>query len=381
LSKPTYQNDNIASYTFGQERMERAQAAQTVYIDGSLGEGGGQILRTSVSLAAITERPVEIANIRARRSKPGLQAQHLASVRAAAALCNAQLHGATLGSQYLHFVPQPFTEQNAFAFEVGTAGATGLVAQTLLVPMALLPTRPASATLQGGTHVPMAPPADYIEAVYLPMLQRLGLEARLQCDRAGFFPKGGGTVHLQVEGGALTHPIDLTKRGKLMRFRLFIVTAQLPEHVAERGKQTLLKDLRGYGVPVECTLRNLPSIGAGAAITLVAECQNGMGGFTALGERGKPMERVVLEAVRDFEKWFASGTGMDAHLADQLALPCALIPHTSRWSTPEVTDHLRTVLHVVQQFLPISYRIVEHPDGSGNVEINGVAPSGEFGNS
>lgn len=351
---------------------------ETVAVDGAFGEGGGQIIRTSVSLAALTGRPVEIANVRARRSRPGLQAQHLTAVRAAAALCDAELHGADLGSQFLRFVPGPLSPDNQFRFDVAearggaSAGATGLVAQTLLVPMATLPSGQATAAILGGTHVPMAPPADYIEAVYLPLLQRMGLDASFRYDRAGFYPRGGGSIAIEIAGGRLQQAIDCTERGRLKNLRAFIVTSQLPDHVAARGEETVLKALKGYGVPIATEIRSLPSHGPGAAVVIVAECENGRGGWTGLGERGKPMERVAEEAVRDFQRWFASGAGVDMHLADQLALPCALIPQESRWTTPEITDHLRTVLFVAAQFLPIDYALEAQEDGSGLVRVHGA---------
>ena len=228
---------------------------EKVEIDGGEGEGGGQVIRTAVSLAALTGKTVEIVNVRANRSKPGLQAQHLTAVRAAAALCDAELRGAELGSQFLRFIPRALTEKSDFAFDVAearhgaSAGATGLVAQTLLVPMAFLPGSPATAAILGGTHVPMAPPADYIEAVYAPLLARMGVSARVTLDRAGFYPRGGGAISLRVSG-RLDTPLDLTERGKLKRFRLFLVTSQLPSHVAERGRTALAKELKGYGVPI-----------------------------------------------------------------------------------------------------------------------------------
>ncbi|HZO89395.1 MAG TPA: RNA 3'-terminal phosphate cyclase [Chthonomonadaceae bacterium] len=353
---------------------------QPVWIDGAFGEGGGQILRTSVSLAALTGRPVEIAHIRARRSKPGLQAQHLTAVRAAAALCSARLQGDRLGSSFLRFVPGALTSRDHFLIDVAearggaSAGATGLVAQTLLVPMAFLPAAGAAATLRGGTHVPMAPPADYIEAVYVPMLRRMGLEADLSLTRAGFYPRGGGEITFRVLSGRPEVPVDCVERGRLKRLRVFIVTSQLPEHVAARGKETALKGLAGYGVEVEAEVRDLPSHGPGAAVVVVAECTIGSGGWTGLGERGKPMERVAEEAVRGFKEWFSTGAGVDEHLADQLVLPCALIPQVSRWTTPQITEHLRTALWVAQQFLPIETTLETRADGSGLVTLRGVSP-------
>ena len=351
-----------------------AGVGEMVEIDGSLGEGGGQIIRTSVSLSAVTRRPVQIVNIRARRSKPGLQAQHLTAVRAVAALCDADLKGAEAGSQFLRFTPGLLTDKETFAFDVGTAGATGLVAQTLMVPMLFMPGSPVTAAVRGGTHVPMSPPADYIEAVYAPNLRQMGADISFRYKRAGFFPKGGGEIEIRRGDGGLHTPVDRTERGRLQRLRLFVVTCQLPEHVASRGVDALMKDLRGYGVPVLVEKRALEGGNAGAAVVLTAECENGGGGFTSLGERGKPMERVAADALRDFQKWHASGAAVDEHLADQLVLPCSLVQGESRWTTPVITEHLRTVLQVAQQFLPITYTLEERADGCGLVTLQGSGP-------
>lgn len=354
------------------------QASNHITIDGAFGEGGGQVIRTSVSLAAITGAQVEIVNIRARRSKPGLQAQHLTSVRAAAALCQAEVYGAELGSLRLLFRPGAPVEESSFEFDVAaarggaSAGATGLVAQTALAPMQRLG-RPTRMTIKGGTHVPMAPPADYIRHVYLPALRRMGADAELRCESAGFFPRGGGEIAIEASGAAACNPVDFVHRGRLRALRVCVVTSQLPGHVAERGLAAARKELVGYGVDVVPEIRDLASAGSGAAIVVVAECENGLGGWTALGERGKPMERVVLEAVRGFQRWHAGSAAVDEHLSDQLVLPCALIPATSRWTTPAVTDHLHTVLWVVSQFLPITYKIEDRPDGSSEVVLEGVS--------
>ena len=344
---------------------------EPVVIDGAFGEGGGQILRTSISLAALTGKPLQIYNIRAKRSKPGLHAQHLTSVRAAAALCNAALQGAEMGSQFLSFTPGPLSSDKEFRFEVGTAGAVCLVAQTALVPSLYLSADPVKIKIYGGTHVPMAPPTDYLEGVYLPVLRRMGAKIAFSSSVAGFMPKGGGEAEFS-SGGDLTTPLNLLDRGKLVCIRVLITTSQLPEHVAERGETALMKDLKGYGVHVKVEKRDLKSAGPGAAVTIIAECEHGIGGFSTLGERGKPMERVAGDALKAFQKWFAADCAVDEHLADQLVLPCALIPYESVWKTSEVTEHLRTVLATVQQFLPIKYDLKTNADGSGIARVEGV---------
>lgn len=344
-----------------------------ISIDGRYGEGGGQIIRTSVALSAITQQPTEIFNIRAGRAKPGLHAQHLTAVKAAATLCNAELKGAEIGSLYLHFTPQAMSAESNFHFQVGTAGATGLVTQTALLPMLWLPSRPANLTVEGGTHVPMAPIAEYIEFVYLSMLRRMGMEVQFSYDKSGFFPKGGGKIQATVGTSGLFEPLQLTERGKLQQITVITITTQLAEHVAERCEQALLKDLKGYGVPLKFEWRDKKGVAPGAAVILIAETENVKVGFSVLGERGKPIERVAQEAYRDFVKWFQSRAVVEEHLADQLALPCAFVAAESVWTTPTVTEHLRTVLHIIQQFLPITYSIEETQNGMGEVRLKGVA--------
>lgn len=345
--------------------------ADTVQIDGSFGEGGGQIIRTSLSLAAITGRPLEIVNIRARRSRPGLQAQHLTAVRAAAALCAARMEGDAHGSTRLQFVPQAPVTPGAYRFDIGTAGATPLVAQTVLLPLARAEDA-STVTIIGGTHVPHAPTADYLESIYLPILERAGLEVAFTYGAAGFFPRGGGQLDLEVRAPAHPVTLDLTERGRLENLRAIILTSNLPEHVAERGAATVEKCLKAVGRKVTIETVEKPSRGAGAGVLLVAECESGCGAFTGIGERGRPMEKVAEAPCEEFLRWWKSGAACDEHLADQLVLPLSLAYGESRWSTPAVTDHLRTVLWVAQQFLAIEYQIEERADGTGLVTLRGA---------
>lgn len=343
---------------------------QTVEIDGSYGEGGGQIIRTSVSLAALTGTPVRISNVRAKRSRPGLQPQHLTAVRAAAELCAAELRGAEVGSTAFHFGPTRPVQPGGYRFNIGTAGATGLVAQTVLVPLAH--TRGISDVwITGGTHVPHAPVADYLEHVYLPVLQAAGLGGDFGYEEAGFFPRGGGKVRLVLSGGPADEPVNLTERGKLMRLHATVITSNLPLHVGERGQETVEKAMKAIGRKVEVERRDLPSPGQGAALVLVAECENGRAAFTGLGERGKPMEKVAQTPCEEFVAWWKSGAAVDEHLADQLVLPMALVPTESCWTTPVATEHLRTVLWLTEQFVPIDYRLEEQADGAVRVTLRG----------
>jgi RNA 3'-terminal phosphate cyclase (ATP) len=345
---------------------------ETIHIDGSYGEGGGQIIRTSVSLAALTGKAVEISNVRARRSRPGLQPQHLTAVRAAAALCGAELEGAEVGTPRFVFRPQRAPVPGAHRFDIGTAGATPLVAQTVLVPL-MHAGEDSHVVIRGGTHVPHAPTAEYLEAVYIPALKRAGLHARFDYPRAGFFPKGGGELDLAVSAGGSPQALDLTARGRLVSLTAYIVAAELPDHVVERGAGTVEAFMKSVGRKVTVERRQKQALNPGAAVVVVAECEGGLAGFVGLGERGKPMEEVAQKPCEAFMEWWKSGAACDEHLADQLVLPLALAAGESRWTTPVVTEHLRTVLWLTEHFLPIRCTIEEAPEGCATVVLQGAA--------
>lgn len=345
--------------------------AERLVVDGAFGEGGGQIIRTSVSLAALTGRAVEVVNVRARRSKPGLHAQHLTAVRAAASLCGATLQGVEPGSTRFTFQPEAPVSPGNYRFDIGTAGATNLVAQTVLVPLAHQ-AHPSRVVITGGTHVPHAPSADYLETVYMPILLRAGLGAEFVYPRTGFFPKGGGELDMTVPGTVSATPLDLSDRGKLTSLTAHVVTANLPDHVADRGAATIEKFMKGIGRDIRIEIRRLPALDAGAAVCIAAVCENGFAGFTCLGERGKPMEKVAQQPCEEFLAWWKSGAAVDSHLADQLVLPTALAAGESCWTTSEVTDHLRTVLWLVEKFLPIRVALIESANGPAMVRLHGA---------
>ncbi|MFN3432443.1 MAG: RNA 3'-terminal phosphate cyclase [Candidatus Sericytochromatia bacterium] len=342
-------------------------ATEPLRIDGSHGEGGGQIIRTALSLSALTGRPLELINIRAGRPKPGLQAQHLTSVLAAAQVCDAALDGAHVGSTALWFRPGSAAESRDCRFDIGTAGATTLVAQTLL-PVMLNHT--AKVTLTGGTHVPFAPSADYLARVFLPTIRPLGVTAEAIVEASGFYPRGGGTLVLRTEAGTLS-PGEWVERGKLKHLTAVITTSNLPDHVYERGAAAIDHAMKKLGRTVRFDRQTPDGLQSGAAVLLVAECEGAIAGFGAIGERGKPMEAVCDKAVKAFVRWWKSGAALDEHLADQLVLPMALAGGESRWTTEAVTEHLRTVCWLVPQFLPVEATVEEREDGTGLVTIRG----------
>lgn len=334
-----------------------AGSRKHVVIDGSFGEGGGQILRCGLSLALITGCSVEFRNIRLRRPKPGLQPQHLTAVHAAATISKAQVEGAELGSMVLRFEPAEM-RGGEFTFDVqqisgvGSAGSVLLIAQTILLPLALRRLS-AQITLRGGTHVGWSPSADYIHAVYLPALAQMGIQAELDILANGFYPRGGGECVLQVFPASEIRPIQWQDRGAIKQVRIILTQSGLPDEVLWRGAEAAetLLGVAGLQPEIETTVR--PSRAPGAAVTIAAECENGFAGFTSLGKRGKPIEQVVDEAWQQFLAWARSRTAVDPYLADQLVVPASLIAGESVWSTTTASSHLKTILWLMTKFLPV----------------------------
>lgn len=343
--------------------MQPSETSSSVLqIDGAMGEGGGQIIRNALALSAISGRPVEIVNVRAGREKPGLQPQHLTAVRAIADLCAARLEGDTPGSLRLHFAPTLPVRPGHYTWQIGTAGATALVLQTVLLPLCMTG-GPSQVTIEGGTHVPAAPTADYLQEVYLPALARAGLGATLLCPAAGFYPRGGGEIRARIDGNPQLTPVRMVERGRLRSLLARIVTSNLPDHVAERGATAVAQFMRGIGRNIDIERLRLPSPGAGAAVLIAAECEGGLGGFTGIGRRGLPMEKVALAPCEAFLRWWKTGAACDDHLSDQLVLPAVLARSESQWTVAQATGHLRTALWLARQFQRIDYTLQE-PEGA-----------------
>ena len=334
-----------------------------ITIDGSYGEGGGQILRTSLTLAAVTSKPLKMVNIRAGRKNPGLAAQHLTAVLAAAAVCDAHLEGAHLGSQTLTFVPRSPPQAGSYFWDVaaarkgGSAGSTSLILQTVLLPLALAEGR-STITVKGGTHVPWSPPYHFLEKVYLPTLARLGVEAKADIEMWGWYPIGRGSVNVQIkEAASSLKPIGLSERGEFLRLFGISALSNLPKHIAQRQRDRALEVLRREGFEPDIRMEEGKSLGRGTMVFLWAEFENGVAGFTALGAPGKPAEKVAEEACQAFLEYYYSGAVVDKHLADQLILPLALADGHSTFTTCQVTRHLVTNIWVVERFMDIDYQI------------------------
>jgi RNA 3'-terminal phosphate cyclase (ATP) len=328
-------------------------------IDGSTGEGGGQILRSSLSLSMITGQPVRIENIRAKRPKPGLMRQHLACVLAAQAVSGAQVSGAELGSQTLVFEPGAM-RPGEHAFDIGSAGSCLLVLQTVL-PALMLAAAPSQLKLSGGTHNPLAPNFHFIERTFLPQLARLGVFVQVTLRRHGFYPAGGGEMLALIEpaAGGL-RPFDLLERGAVGEAYAESLVAAVPRRVAER-ELSLLRDALGWS---DAQLR-VPNVrqneGPGNALIATLAFEHVTEVFTVFGEKSVSSEQVAHRLLRQVKAYEASTAAAGPYLADQLALPWALAVHQSgqaaAFTCSEVTEHTRTNLDVIQRFLPVAAEV------------------------
>jgi RNA 3'-terminal phosphate cyclase (ATP) len=337
-------------------------------IDGSYGEGGGQVLRTSLSLSTISGRPIRIEGIRAGRRKPGLRPQHLTSLRAAAKLCDAKVEGAKLNSQTLTFAPRTAPNAGDYNFDVaqaargGSAGSASLILQTVLLPLALA-NGASQVTLRGGTHVAWSPSFHFVRRVYLPTFAATGVNAKVSIRKWGWYPIGGGEIRATVTasgdqmGSPALRGLELMARGKLVRVRGVSASSNLPKHIRVRQERSALQVLRSNGVNARLEVVDAPAKGQGTVVFLWAEFENTVAGFTSLGERGKPAEQVAEEAALDLLAFLQSDAALDRHMADQLVLPLALANSPSRFTTEMVTAHLLTNAWVVNQFLPGRVRV------------------------
>ncbi len=327
-----------------------------VEIDGSFGEGGGQILRTSLALSAITGKPVHIYNIRAKRPRPGLQRQHLVSVKAVAALASAKVRGAELGSTELWFYPGEI-RSGSFRFDIGTAGSVTLVLQATM-PVAAYAPGSVSMWIRGGTDVPWSPPVDYVRFVLSRLLERTGYVFRLVLKRRGHYPRGGGIVEFIVEKPPRAFAAArLDRRGDVRLVEGLSHAVKLPRHVAERQARAAEEELRRLGVPVRIEREwyepgRDPHLGPGSGIVVWAVCENSVLGGDALGAKGKPAERVGREAAEKLLEDLSTGMALDRHASDMLIVYAALACGESLLGGARLTNHAWTNIHVVRKLVP-----------------------------
>ncbi|MFZ5451249.1 MAG: RNA 3'-terminal phosphate cyclase [Thermodesulfobacteriota bacterium] len=336
------------------------------HLDGSYGEGGGQILRTALSLAATLEQPVKIINIRAGRSKPGLRPQHLTAALALARITQAEVSGATLHSRELTFRPrrpQPGPYLFDVAEKTGSAGSVTLLAQALLPPL-LAASQPSSLILRGGTHVAWSPPAHYLLQVFLPALAQLGTQVTMTLNRWGWYPRGGGEVGLEIAPARSLAGAEWRTPPDYREFRALSGASRLPEHVRRRQGERLQARL-GRELPVDYV--EAGGLDAGSMVLVYGP----RAGFDALGARGKPAEKVADEAADAFLTFRDRQATVDRHLADQIVLYLARARGPSTFITPEITLHLLTNLWVIEQFLGPLFEVQGELGERGKIQCRG----------
>jgi RNA 3'-terminal phosphate cyclase (ATP) len=344
-----------------------------IEIDGSHGEGGGQILRTALALSCITGAPFRLVNIRKGRPRPGLQAQHVAAVRAARAVCDARVTGEAIGSADLLFHPGPIRGGD-LALDVGTAGSVTLVLQTV-IPALLFAAMPSRVRVTGGTHVPWSPSFPYLAEVFAPALAGLGCQVSCDIERHGFYPAGGGAVSVRIHPAAALRPLTVTEGGCLVRVRGTSGVGKLPVSIAERQRDAaiaLLRSQLGKSVPIEIETRAVTSPTPGTYLFLRADSRNWTAGFCALGAPGKRAETVGEEAARALLSHAAGRAPVDPHLADQLVPYLSVAGGTSEIATSRVTRHLLTNLWTVRQFLPVTYEVTGKEGEPGLLHLSGA---------
>lgn len=326
-----------------------------ILIDGSVGEGGGQILRTSLALSAVLLKPIKIINIRAKRKNPGLQAQHLTAVRAVATLTDAEVRGAYKGSTELVFIPRT-RRSGHFRFNIGTAGSITLVMQATLPVMAFAPARTCIEVI-GGTDVPWSPTIDYIRFVLAKILERLGIILEITVKRRGHYPRGGGIVEYCVKPVRSLNSINISERGNIKYIRGLSHAVRLPKHVALRQADAASRYIveKGYPSPLIDIEWYEPQrdkhLGPGSGITIWAVCENSILGSDSIGARGKPAEKVGEEAASKLVEDLDTRMGLDRHMSDMIIPFLALAKGTSYISGAKFTLHAYTNTLIVEKIV------------------------------
>jgi RNA 3'-terminal phosphate cyclase (ATP) len=351
-----------------------------IVLDGGAGEGGGQILRTALSLSAITGKPFTITRVRANRLKAGLRPQHREAARAVARLCDAELSGDEVGSARLEFRPRRAPAAGDWAFDIGTAGSTPLLFQTVCWPLAIAGA-PSSLVLRGGTHQDHAPSFHYLALVWAPAVARLGFKFTLELQAAGFYPEGGGEFTARIEPAHPMPPYDVRHRGTILDVEVVSMVSGLGYEIADRQASRALKRLRDFGVSAQAERMPLPArLSKGAHVLVVASFERTRAGFGAVSSRERSPEQLADETTDAFRRHLEGGAALDPHLGDQLLVPAALsaaglvpppagvVPST-RYTVAEVTKHLLTNADVVRRFLEVDIAVLGREGEEGEVRV------------
>jgi len=347
-----------------------------IEIDGSVGEGGGAVLRTALALSAVSRTPIHIYNIRVKRTKPGLQPQHFHGVDALAKLTGAKVEGLELNSRELKFEPGAI-EGGKYRVDIGTAGSTTLILQ-ILMPAAAFARKPVEAEIIGGSDNPLAPPVDFLKNVTLPTLRKMGYQGEVECVRRGHYPRGGGIVHARIEPIQRLNAVKLVEPGKVIRVSGLAHCVKLPAHIATRMAHAASAALitAGYSKVNIKTESYEPSrdqhLGPGTGITIWAETERGaILGASSLGKPGKPAEGVGHEAAESLAKQLRTGCAVDRHLTDQLIPYLALADGTSEITSAELTSHALTNITLVEQVLGVKFEVEGQLGQPGRIRVVG----------
>ncbi|MDO5580906.1 MAG: RNA 3'-terminal phosphate cyclase [Planctomycetia bacterium] len=341
-----------------------------IEIDGSEGEGGGQILRSSLALSLLTGRSFRIRNIRAKRSRPGLLRQHLTAVQAAAEIGQARLIGDSPGSLSLEFVPGAI-RGGEYHFQIGTAGSAMLVLQTIL-PVLILADKPSKITLSGGTHNPQAPPFDFFVQTFIPLIERMGPAIRAKIHRYGFYPAGGGELEVEIDPVRSLKSFALLDRGDLLEKRAEILITGIPYDIAQREANTIRDQDLWSDAPIN--IRKIPSSGPGNIVQIFLKFENITESFNAIAEKGKRAEDLVRNMFRNIGEYIRSDVPVGIYTADQIMLPMAIAAVKDRepgkFRTLPLSNHSRTHIDLIRKFLDLSIGTEEEPAGNVCVSFN-----------
>jgi len=347
-----------------------------IEIDGSFGEGGGQILRTSVSLAALTMKPIRISKIRAGRPKPGLKRQHLSGIKLTGELVDASIKGLEVGSTEITFIPSQ-RRSGSFNIDVGTAGSISLILQAVLPPAVLAP-EPITFQIRGGTDVNWSPPIDYLKNVFSPMIGRLGASIDIEQKKRGHYPKGGGEVLCKITPAVNLNPVNLVNIGKISAVNGISHCVRLPPHVAERQASSAEEVIRrALEVDVRIRIETYSRkddhhLGPGSGIVLWADGENGVRlGADQLGEKGIRAEDVGKSAANQLVREVSTGRAIDSHLADMIVPYLAIANGESKIGITEISTHLTTNLWTIKQILGTTWTLEGNVGGPGLLTVKG----------
>ena len=335
-------------------RLDGREGPSLVSIDGSMGEGGGQVLRAALALSAIMEADLKITNIRANRDPPGLKAQHAAAVRAVGELCSAQIEGAEVGSSELRFKPDVL-RGGSYKFDVGTAGSVALVLQAAL-PAAIRSGERVEMKVIGGTEVPRAPTFDYFQRVLGPVVKGLGANVSIELGRRGFFPKGGGEVRVLVEPSGGIKPFAPEGNQPKPLVHGIIVNSGLPEGIIDRTRKSLLQAMRGVRLG-KIDVDHVESPSQGISATVWCERRGGALGSSGVGSRGYSAEDLGRDTAMPLVHALQAGADVDGHLLDQVLLYCVMATGRSSFTFDRMTSHAQTLLDVAREFTNFRYEI------------------------